>query len=154
MITTRKLVALAAAASCVAAVFGLVASSPSQGDASRSGASGKARCPAAEVPPLYGTVDQALAAARRLLIRGSITAQGKTTKLTPKNSPVIDIVILARTARPLPGAAALRAAATRRCGSDVAQASWAVYIDYPELLISSSIRLAFLVRTKAGWRTY
>jgi hypothetical protein len=154
MITTRRLVALAAAIACAAAVGGLVASSSSSENAVRSGRSGTARCPSAEAPPLYGTVDQALAAARRLLIRGSITAQGKTTKLTPRNSPIIDVVILARTARSLPGAAGLRAAATRRCGSDIAQASWAVYIDYPELLISSSIRLAFLVRTKAGWRTY
>jgi hypothetical protein len=143
MIVKLKSIALPAAVVSVVAVSGLVASSPSRGDASRSGAIGKARCPAAEVPPLYGTVDQALAAARRLLIRGSITAQGKTTKLTPRNSPIIDVVILARTARPLPGAAALRAAATRRCGSDIAQASWAVYIDYPELLISSSIGLTY-----------
>jgi len=106
------------------------------------------------VPPRYCDIDEVIPAARKLLIRGSVTVQGTTTKLTPKNSPILNVVILARTAKPLPGAAALRATASKRCGSETAQASWAVTISVPELMADSSIRLAFLVKTKYGWRRY
>jgi hypothetical protein len=88
------------------------------------------------------------------MIRGSISVQGETTKLTRKNSPVLAVVVLARTGVAIPGAATLRAEASRRCGYETAVASWAVTIAVPELLASSSLRTAFLLKTKAGWRTY
>lgn len=114
----------------------------------------RSKCPARPVPPLYGEHDEVVAAARRLMIRGSTSAQGQTIKWTRKNSPVLAVVILARTALPIPGAAALRAEAARRCGSETAQASWAVTIGVPAALSSSSMRTAFLLKTGAGWRTY
>ncbi|HYT89584.1 MAG TPA: hypothetical protein VEL76_12830 [Gemmataceae bacterium] len=115
---------------------------------------GRAKCPIRPVPPLYGELDEVVAAARRLMIRGSESGQGQTIKLNRKNSPVFAVVILARTARPIPGAAALRAEATRRCGTETAQASWAVTIGVPAFMADASMRSAFLIKTISGWRTY
>lgn len=55
----------------------------------------------------------------------------------------------------LPGSATLRASAARRCGMEIARASWAVRIGYgPAAMASESLRLVFLVKTRAGWRIY
>lgn len=114
-----------------------------------------AKCPAVTVPPLYGRLDEVVAAARRLLIRGSVTLQQGTVKLTRKNSPILAVVVLGRSGgTPFPGLSTLRAAAARRCGADTMEASWAVKIGRPSMLISTSAYTAFLVKTKSGWRTY
>jgi hypothetical protein len=112
------------------------------------------RCPHRPVPPQYGKLDEAVAAARRLLIRGYVSAQGQTILLTPKNSPILEVMTLARTAIPLPGAATLRSKAARQCGMETAEASWAVMIGRPAAMPRESIRLVFLLKTKEGWRIY
>lgn len=111
-------------------------------------------CPLVPVPPRYGPIDEVIAAARRLIVRGSINVQGETTPLTKKNSPVMSVVNLAQTPVAFPGTASLRATATRRCGARTAAASWAVMITVPDLTPEASTRLAFLVKTKTGWRKY
>jgi hypothetical protein len=147
-----KLIALAAGASVLTAAV-LAATLPANGNSSSAHRQAK-NCPVLPVPPRYGEIDEVIAAARRLLIRGSITVQGKTTKLTPRNSPIYNVVILARLPNEFAGAATLRRMAAKRCGSETAQASWAVMIGVPELMADSSTRLAFLVKTKSGWRRY
>jgi hypothetical protein len=114
----------------------------------------QARCPVLSVPPLYGQHDEVVAAARRLMIHGSVSAQGETTKLTRNNSPVLAVTVLAETALPIPGAAKLRAEAARRCGAETARASWAVTISVPALMSDAAMRTSFLVKTKTGWRIY
>lgn len=149
----RRIFGLVVAASLLVGGTSLAVSSASSGGKAVTGKS-RSKCPARPVPPLYGELDEVVAAARRLMIRGSVTGQGQTIKLNRRNSPVYAVVILARTARPIPGAAALRAEATRRCGTETAQASWAVTIGVPEFMADASMRRAFLVKTRAGWRTY
>jgi hypothetical protein len=114
------------------------------------------RCPSAPVAG-FGTVDEAIAAARRLRISGkTITTQGRRHRLTPKNSPVLEVVQLAPDGgRPLPGAAQLRRIATRRCGKTLAAAAWAVVINYPFVQIAaSSEEISFVVKTKRGWKAF
>jgi hypothetical protein len=145
----RRILSLAVTASLLAGGTSLAVGSAS-GDSRAS----RAKCPTRPVPPLYGDLDEVVAAARRLMIRGSESGQGQTIKLNRKNSPVLAVVILARTARPIPGAAALRAEATRRCGTETAQASWAVTIGVPAFMVDATMRSAFPIKTRAGWRTY
>jgi hypothetical protein len=114
----------------------------------------EAKCPARPVPPLYGTVDEVIAAARRLLVHGFVSAQGHTIQLTTKNSAVEQVVVLVRTATPIAGAASLRADAASRCGMETALSSWAVRISVPAAMPRESSRLAFLLKTRRGWRTY
>jgi len=114
----------------------------------------RSACPRLSVPPLYGDVDEVIAAARKLMIRGSVSLQGEKIRLTPRNSRVLSVIVLAPTGTPLPGAAALRATAQRRCGSRTAAASWAVVMSVPTLTANTGTRLAFLVKTKSGWKTY
>jgi uncharacterized protein YjhX (UPF0386 family) len=114
------------------------------------------RCPAGGVAG-FGTVDEAIAAARRLRISGkTISSQGHTYRLTPKNSPVLEVVQLAPDGgRPLPGAAELRRIATRRCGKKLAAAAWAVAINIPFVQIAaSSEEVAFVVKTTRGWKAF
>lgn len=133
---------------------GVLTSSPSAGGAGSTQLVG-ATCPSAPGPPIYATIDEAIEAARRLLIRGSITAQGQTIKLTRKNSPILAVVRLGKTASPFPGAATLLSNAVGRCGMQIARASWAVKISYgPAAMISESDRDAFIVKTRKGWRMY
>jgi hypothetical protein len=86
-------------------------------------------------------------------MHGFVSAQGHTIQLTTKNSAVLQVVVLVRTATPIAGAASLRADAAARCGIETA------------LLVGrndqrsggnarESSRLAFLMKTKRGWRTY
>lgn len=114
------------------------------------------RCPSGPIAG-FGTVDGAIAAARRLRISGkTISSQGHTYRLTPKNSPVLEVVQLAPGGgRPLPGAAQLRQIATRRCGRRLAAAAWAVVIDYPFVQIAASSEgVSFVVKTRGGWKAF
>jgi len=151
---SAKLIVLASGVSLVAA-GGVLAVSSSLSPSVLLHERSAANCPVRPVPPLYGEIDEVVAAARRLLIRGSVTLQGRTIKLTAKNSPIYATVVLARTGgTPFPGLRALRAMAARRCGTETMEASWAVKIGRPSTLISSSARTVFLIKTKSGWRTY
>jgi hypothetical protein len=114
------------------------------------------RCPSGPIAG-FGTVDGAIAAARRLRISGkTVSSQGRTYRLTPKNSPVLEVVQLAPDGgRPLPGAAQLRKIATRRCGSRLASAAWGIVVNYPFVQIAaSSEALFFVVKTTRGWRAF
>jgi hypothetical protein len=152
--TKSTIVAALICAICAAAAGQALANRKDQNATPSASRAPFAGCPRISVPPEYGTIDEAVAAARKLLVRGSITVQGKTTRLTRKNSPVLSIVTLAETSVPFPGAAVLRATATRRCGRNTAAASWAVMLAVPDLTPTASTRFAFLVKTKSGWRKY
>ena len=122
----------------------------------RQAAASAGRCPSGSIAG-FGTVDEALVAARRLLISGkTISNQGRRHRLTPKNSPVLAIVELAPgSGRPLPGADGLRRIAARRCGTTLASAAWAVTVDYAFAQIAgSSPSVSFLVKTTRGWRAF
>jgi len=148
-----KLIALAIAVSLVGA--GSVSAVSSSFKSSVVGSRSAAKCPAVTAPPLYGGLDEVVAAARRILIRGSVELQQGTVKLTKKNSRIHAVVSLTRTGgTPFPGLNALRAAAAKRCGAGTMEASWAVKIGRPSMLASTSARTAFLVKTKSGWKTY
>jgi hypothetical protein len=47
-----------------------------------------------------------------------------------------------------------RRAAIKTCGLRVAEASWAISIGFPSVQMPASERVAFVVRTKSGWRMY
>ena len=156
MSDSRKLLAAVGLAGIWAIVTSPLYAAPpsSRGADGRTPQLQRANCPRRPVPPRYGNVDEVITAARRLLIRGYVSAQGRTILLSRKNSPILEVLILVRTAIPLPGAATLRAKAARRCGLETAEASWAVMIGRPAAMPRESIRLVFLLKTKAGWRTY
>jgi hypothetical protein len=105
-----------------------------------------------------GNIDDAVAAARRLLIEGhTVTSQGVVHRLTAKNTPILAAVELAPlgAAKPIPGASALRRQAASRCGASTARSAWAIVIDYPLIQIAAqSVRVSFVVRTDDGWRTF
>lgn len=150
----RTVIAVLICVACVGACAQALASSGRQNQNAKMAGAAVAGCPRLSVPPLYGQIDEVIAAARRLLARGSITVQGKTTRLTAKNSPLLSVVTLAPTGTPFPGTPSLRATATRRCGRNIAVASWAVMLTVPDITPSGSTRFAFLVKTKSGWRRY
>lgn len=150
----RLLTALVAASAIVASSLYVATAASRSPDSVTAPQLRKANCPHRPVPPRYGTVDEVVAGARKLLIHGFVSAQGRTIRLSAKNSPILEVVTLSRTALPFPGAATLREKAARRCGIETAKASWAVMIGFPAAMPRESIRLVFLLKTKAGWRTY
>jgi hypothetical protein len=115
------------------------------------------RCPSNPVAR-SAPVDEVLAAARRIAIRGkTISSQGRTYRLTAKNTPIVAALRLASfgAGRDIPGAAALRRLAAKKCGRAVAERSWAVVIEFPLAQISRTNRtLVFLTLTRNGWRAY
>jgi hypothetical protein len=152
---STKLLALAIGLSVVVTANGVVAASSSGSRDAITQDGSAEKCPVRPVPPLYGQLDEVVAAARKLLIRGTVTAQGRTIKLTTKNSPIYAAVVLARTGgTPFPGLRELRAAAAKRCGAATMEASWAIKIGVPALLIDSSARTVFLIKTRSGWKAY
>ena len=150
---TRYIIAGLTAAACAVAVTQAPASDRKP-TARTSATTNRAACPHLPVPPRYGQIDEVIAATRSLLIRGSIVVQGERVRLTRKNSPVLSATVLARTGTNFPGAAALRRTAVRRCGENTAAASWAVFIGVPGNVADTNTKLAFLVRTERGWRSY
>jgi hypothetical protein len=115
------------------------------------------RCPSHPVAR-SAPVDEVLAAAREIAIRGKTTkSQGRTFRLTAKNTPVIAGVRLASfgAGPDIPGAPALRRLAAKKCGRAVAERSWAVVIEFPlEQIARTNRTLMFLTLTGDGWRAY
>ena len=105
----------------------------------------------------FGTIDAAIAAARRLLIVGrTVHVQGRKHRLTPANQPILAAIELASDIV-VSGTSStrLRRIAAQRCGREVAAKTWALVIGNPFTLVASnSIRIAFVVKTASGWRTY
>jgi hypothetical protein len=156
---TKSVYALAAVA-LAAAVWAVVDRATGAGGqrsepvTARAGAS---RCPSHPVAR-PAPVDEVLAAARRIAIRGkTITSQGRTYRLTAKNTPVIATLRLPSfgAGPEIPGAPALRRLAAKKCGRAVAERSWTVVIEFPLEQISRTNRtLMFLTLTRDGWRAY
>jgi hypothetical protein len=118
---------------------------------------GSATCPKGVVAA-HATLDDAIVAARRLLINGqTVTSQGETVRLTPRNTPLLAVArVFPAGHRPaVPGAEALRRLAERRCGAATARQSWAVVINYTYgSVASNNVWTWYLVQTRSGWKRY
>ena len=113
------------------------------------------RCPRGNVKQV-DDVNAVVGAARRLLIRGkSISVRGTNYPLTNQNAPILQVVSLSPRFTGVPGVAGFRDTAARRCGAQIASASWTVIVFYKlAAAATSSVGRAFIVLTDRGWRVY
>ncbi|HEY8644769.1 MAG TPA: hypothetical protein VIL77_02705 [Gaiellaceae bacterium] len=99
--------------------------------------------------PQASLIDGAIAAARTVVIdHRTETNQGRVSKRTPTNYYLSQVMDLSRSRGTL-----FRAAA-RRCGAEVAGASWALVFHDGESLIATNSDVRFAVRLKNGWWVY
>lgn len=113
-------------------------------------------CPPADLgSPGATTLEQAVAVARRAVIRGQRESiQGKTYVRTKTSYPVIGAVELDGNAA---GAAALRRTAVHRCGKAASRylfATWNVTFTDTDGLIATFEDPRFVVRLTRGWWVY
>ena len=114
------------------------------------------RCPAGingrTVRP--ASVDRVLAIARRVVIDHKIeNNQGRITRRTAANYPVIEVTELSAVLR-LPGAESLRRLASARCGSETAQFAWAVIFTDTQSVLCCIREIVFVVHVKDGWKVF
>ena len=99
-------------------------------------------------------VDGVIAAARRAVIDDKTeTNQGRVTKRTAANYPVVEVVDLSRLPL-LPGAASLMRLAVARCGKITAQAAWAVVFRDTESVLCCVRDVVFVVHLRSGWKVF
>jgi hypothetical protein len=116
----------------------------------------RVRCPtdvtARSVRP--ATVDGVIAAARRVVL-DHITEnnQGRITRRTPANFPVLEVVQLTGFP-PLPGSASLKRLAIQRCGKTAANWAWAVVFTDTQSPVCCIREIVFVVRVERGWRVF
>lgn len=129
----------------------VVASSASEGAASFDSIAA-AHCPAASaVRP--GDFDTAVRSARRL-IPGTFHAATPGNEWT-RYPRVLGAVQLLPGAEEIPGAVALRHRAAAHCSAAVANASWAVIVDFPGSKVAGEpAKVTYVVRTRFGWRLW
>jgi hypothetical protein len=105
---------------------------------------------------ILAPVSSVLHAAQRVLARQTITSQGTTYHLTPRNAPIDQVEQLAishlERDRAVAGRVAIHRVAAAACGEKIAQASWAIHYQVPVSVIAGPGSFPFLVKTKAGWR--
>lgn len=104
----------------------------------------------------HASIDFVLELTRRRFVRGrTISVQGRTYRLTERNTPVVAALLVGPPEYFLPAAAGFWREAVARCGSETARRSWAIVLNYAlRNVASDSDRTVFLVRTTRGWRYY
>jgi hypothetical protein len=94
-------------------------------------------------------IDGAILAARKVVIdHRTETNQGRVSKRTASNYYLSQVMIL------YGSRGALFRTASRRCGVEVAEASWALVFHDGESLIATNRDVRFAVRLKNGWWVY
>jgi hypothetical protein len=102
---------------------------------------------------LNASVDQAVAVARRIVIRNRFdTVMGRTYRRNRVNTPVLQAVQLGLLPR-LPGDDVLAAVARRRCGQ-AARHAWAILFGRVHTTIAGTRTGVFVVRMKDGWYVF
>ena len=100
------------------------------------------------------SVNGVLAAARRVVIdHKSENNQGRITRRTAANYPVIEVTELSAVPR-LPGAESLKRLASARCGSETAQFAWAVIFTDTQSVLCCIREIVFVVHVKNGWKVF
>jgi hypothetical protein len=100
------------------------------------------------------TADEAVAVARRVALEHVVEHnQGRATRRTRSNYPVIEVVSLGHTPA-LPGQSALAKQAAHRCGRQIARRSWAVVFTDTESVLCCIRDARFVVRLGSGWWVY
>jgi hypothetical protein len=96
-------------------------------------------------------MDEVVAVARSIALDHIVeNNQGRLTRRTRRNYPVLQVVELA-SAPVLAGQTRLRQIATRRCGPDAARASWAVVFTDTESPVCCIKDVRFVIRIDRGW---
>jgi hypothetical protein len=101
------------------------------------------------------TVDGVIAAARRVVL-DHITEnnQGRVTRRTATNFPILEVVQLEGSPQ-LPGSSStLRRMAVGRCGKTNAYWAWAVVFTDTQSPVCCLREIVFVVRIKSGWRVF
>jgi hypothetical protein len=116
----------------------------------------QARCPsdvtALSVRPAL--VDGVIAAARRVVLdHKTENNQGRITRRTATNFPVLEVVQFSDLP-PLPGSSSLLRLATARCGKAVAHWAWAVVFTDTQSPVCCLREVVFVVRIRTGWRVF
>jgi hypothetical protein len=102
----------------------------------------------------YATVDQVIAAARRVVIDHKVEfVQGRRVRLNARNTAVVEVVALGAYP-PLPGQRPLTREAVKRCGEAAARWAFAVVFSPSWSVICCEYWDAFVVRTKDGWHVF
>jgi hypothetical protein len=100
------------------------------------------------------TADEAVAVARRVVLDHVVEHnQGRATRRTRSNYPVIEVVSLGHTPA-LQGQSALAKQAAHRCGRQMARASWAVVFTDTEPVLCCIRDARFVIRLRSGWWVY
>jgi hypothetical protein len=112
-------------------------------------------CPSArEENPTQGLADQAIAAARAVVIDHKVAhVQGRTYRRNRENTPLLQVTKLGEIPL-LAGERALQRAAEGRCGKEVARWSWVVVFGDQATTMCCTRTTAFVVHVKKGWRVY
>jgi hypothetical protein len=100
------------------------------------------------------SADQAAAAARVVAFDHVVEHnQGRTSRRTRANYPIVGMVYLGSGLH-LSGGSALLRLATRRCGKSVAEVSWSVTFHDSESVICCLIDTRFVVHLRNRWWVY
>jgi hypothetical protein len=102
----------------------------------------------------YATVDQVIAAARRVVIDHKVVfVQGRRVRLNARNTAVVEVVALGSYPTLL-GQRPLKREAAKRCGVAAARWAWAVVFSPAWSVICCQYWDAFVVRTEDGWHVF
>jgi hypothetical protein len=101
-------------------------------------------------------VDEAIAVARHVVIDGKVVHyQGRTTRLTKANYPVVQTVVIGRYANPgLARPRSLAREAKRRCANLAAGWVWAIVFHDSLSPMCCSYPVAFVARTERGFYVF
>lgn len=123
----------------------------------------KHACPRSVLKPGPRALEGVVRAMRKAIPRLiRVSAYGRTSKLVPDNTNVLDVRPLTSPDSDLPGINTLKAFsayyernAGRLCGRRVAIRSWAAILQFPDAqAIPLSYRVMFFARIPAGWRAW
>jgi hypothetical protein len=103
----------------------------------------------------YATVDQVIAAARRVVIDDKVQfVQGRRVRLSSRNTAVVEVVALGAGNPLLAGQRTLSQEAVKRCGEAAARWAWAVVFEPGWSVICCQRWEVFVVRTTDGWHVF
>jgi hypothetical protein len=81
--------------------------------------------------------------------------QNGPLKLTPAHYQVTAMLALQPTVPPTPGTGFYRRLATRKCGRNVADRSWVVFLQFPEAqTVFAGNGISLFAPTKSGWKLW
>jgi hypothetical protein len=148
-----SVIAIVLAAAALAAVVATTARSGAKARGSRLHVA--TGCPSAsEENPSQGLADQAVAAARAVVIDHKVAqVQGRTYRRNRENTPLLQLTKLGEIPL-LAGQKTLQRAAERRCGKELARWSWALVFGDQATTMCCIRTTVFVVHVKDGWRVY